>query len=154
MKFLHTADWHLGAKTNGRDRLAEQKRTLEEIESIANYENIDCVIIAGDVFNTASPAAEAEELFFDAVQKLSNNGDRFVFVLAGNHDDPTRLSAGLPLSSKHNIALASSLERIKNLRLTKMLLLRSLKQEKATSKSKRMRKFLQLHIYLIHLNQE
>ena len=113
MKFLHTADWHLGAKTNGRDRLTEQKRTLEEIESIANYENVDCIIIAGDVFNTASPAAEAEELFFDAVQKLSNNGDRFVFVLAGNHDDPTRLSAGLPLSSKHNIALASSLQKLK-----------------------------------------
>ena len=113
MKFLHTADWHLGAKTNGRDRLIEQKRTLEEIESIAIHENIDCVIIAGDVFNTASPSAEAEELFFDAVQKLSNNGDRFIFVLAGNHDDPTRLSAGLPLSSKHNIALASSLSKLK-----------------------------------------
>lgn len=113
MKFLHTGDWHLGAKTNGRDRLTEQKRTLEEIESIATHENVDCVIIAGDVFNTASPSAEAEELFFDAIQKLSNNGDRFIFVLAGNHDDPTRLSAGLPLASKHNIALASTLEKLK-----------------------------------------
>ena len=113
MKFLHTGDWHLGAKTNGRDRLAEQKRTIDEIESIANHENVDCVIIAGDVFNTASPSADAEELFFDAIQKLSNNGDRFIFVLAGNHDDPTRLSAGLPLASKHNIALVSSLEKLK-----------------------------------------
>ena len=112
MKFLHTADWHLGAKTNGRDRLAEQKRTLDEIESIATHENVDCVIIAGDVFNTATPSAETEELFFETIQKLSNGGDRFVFVLAGNHDDPTRLSAGLPLASKHNIALASSLERM------------------------------------------
>lgn len=113
MKFLHTADWHLGAKTNGRDRLTEQKRTLEEIESIANHENIDCIIIAGDVFNTASPSAEAEELFFEAIQKLSNGGDRFIFVLAGNHDDPTRLSAGLPLACKHNIALVSNLEKLK-----------------------------------------
>ena len=112
MKFLHTADWHLGAKTNGRDRLEEQKRVLDEIESIVNYENIDCVIIAGDIFNTASPSAEAEELFFESIQKLSSNGDRFVFVLAGNHDDPTRLSAGLPLSSKHNIALVSSLQKL------------------------------------------
>ena len=55
MKFLHTADWHLGAKTNGRERLPEQKRVLDEILSIANHENIDCVIVAGDVFNTASP---------------------------------------------------------------------------------------------------
>lgn len=112
MKFLHTADWHLGVKTNGRDRLAEQKRVIDEILSIATYENIDCVILAGDIFNTASPSADAEELFFDAIEKLSNGGDRFVFVLAGNHDDPTRLAAGLPLASKHNIALAGDLERL------------------------------------------
>ena len=114
MKFLHTSDWHLGVKTNGKDRLPEQKRVLDEIISIANYENVDCVIIAGDIFNTASPSADAEELFFDAIQKLSTNGDidRFIFVLAGNHDDPTRLSAGLPLASKHNIALVSSLSKL------------------------------------------
>lgn len=114
MKFLHTSDWHLGVKTNGKDRLPEQKRVLDEIISIANYENVDCVIIAGDIFNTASPSADAEELFFDTIQKLSTNGDsdRFIFVLAGNHDDPTRLSAGLPLASKHNIALVSSLEKL------------------------------------------
>lgn len=137
MKFLHTADWHLGAKTNGRDRLIEQKRTLEEIESIATYENIDCVIIAGDVFNTASPSAEAEELFFDAVQKLSNNGDRFIFVLAGNHDDPTRLSAGLPLSSKHNIALASSLEKLKESSFTKGSIVRVVETGKGHIKIKK-----------------
>lgn len=112
MKFLHTADWHLGVKTNGRDRLAEQRRVIDEILSIATYENVDCVILAGDIFNTASPSADAEELFFDSIEKLSNGGDRFVFVLAGNHDDPTRLSAGLPLASKHNIALASDLEKL------------------------------------------
>ena len=109
MKFLHTADWHLGVKTNGRDRLLEQKRVIDEIVSIATYENIDCVILAGDIFNTASPSADAEELFFDAIERLSAGGERFVFVLAGNHDDPTRLAAGLPLASKHNIAIASDL---------------------------------------------
>ncbi len=112
MKILHTADWHLGAKTGGKDRLPEQKRVLEEIESIVNFENVDVVIIAGDVFNTSNPSAEAEELFFDSLQRLSNGGERFVFVLAGNHDDPTRLSAGLPLAGKHNIALVSNLKKL------------------------------------------
>ena len=112
MKFLHTADWHLGVKTNGRDRLAEQKKALEEIISISNYEGIDCVIIAGDIFNTASPSADAEELFFDTIEKLSDGGDRFVLVLAGNHDDPTRIEAGLPLASKHNIALVGDLKAL------------------------------------------
>lgn len=137
MKFLHTGDWHLGAKTNGRDRLIEQKRTIEEIESIANYENVDCVIIAGDIFNTASPSADAEELFFDAIQKLSNNGDRFIFVLAGNHDDPTRLSAGLPLASKHNIALVSSLDKLKETSFAKNSLIKVIDTGKGHIKIKK-----------------
>ena len=112
MKFLHTADWHLGVKTNGKDRFIEQKQVIDEIISIANHENIDCVLIAGDVFNSASPSADAEELFFESIERLSNNGERFVFVLAGNHDDPTRLSAGLPLASKHNIALAGEFAKL------------------------------------------
>ncbi len=112
MKILHTSDWHLGVKTNGRDRLREQKKVIEEIISIANFENVDAVIVAGDVFNTSSPSAEAEELFFDAVEQLSLGGDRFVFVLAGNHDDPTRIEAGLPLASKHNIALVGDLQKL------------------------------------------
>ncbi|MBQ8451291.1 MAG: exonuclease SbcCD subunit D [Clostridia bacterium] len=119
MKFLHTSDWHLGAKTNGKDRLDEQKRVLDEILSIANYENIDCVIVAGDVFNTANPSADAEELFFETIEKFSNGGDRFVFVLAGNHDDPTRLAAGLPLAEKHNIALVSDLNKLNEARFKK-----------------------------------
>ena len=113
MKILHTADWHLGVKTNGIDRLDEQKKVMEEILSIANYENIDCVIIAGDIFNTSNPSADAEELFFDTIEKLSANGDRFIFVLAGNHDDPTRIEAGLPLATKYNIALVGDLKRLK-----------------------------------------
>ena len=134
MKFLHTADWHLGAKTNGRDRLDEQRRVLDEIVSIVNYESIDCVIIAGDVFNTASPSAEAEELFFESIQKLSANGDRFIFVLAGNHDDPTRLSAGLPLASKHNIALVSSLEKLKESSFNKNAIVRVVETAKGVVK--------------------
>lgn len=119
MKFLHTADWHLGVKTNGRDRLNEQKDVLEEILSIANYEAVDCVIVAGDVFNTSNPSAEAEELFFEMIEKLSAGGDRFVLVVAGNHDDPKRLTAGLPLATKHNIAMVGSLEKLNEKSFTK-----------------------------------
>lgn len=124
MKFIHTSDWHLGVKTNGIDRLSEQRKVLEEILSIANFENVDGVIIAGDIFNTSNPSAEAEELFFDIIEKLSAGGDRFIFVLAGNHDDPTRIEAGLPLASKHNIALVGDLTAINQENFNKSSLIR------------------------------
>lgn len=124
MKFIHTSDWHLGVKTNGIDRLSEQRKVLEEILSIANFENVDGVIIAGDIFNTSNPSAEAEELFFDIIEKLSAGGDRFILVLAGNHDDPTRIEAGLPLASKHNIALVGDLTAINQESFNKSSLIR------------------------------
>ena len=109
MKVLHTADWHLGVKTMGKDRLDAQKKVLEEIKQIADDNKVDVIIIAGDVYNTSTPSALAEELFYEMVEKMSNGGDRLVFVLSGNHDDPERLCAGLPLAYAHNIVLAGEL---------------------------------------------
>lgn len=109
MKFLHTADWHLGVKSMGKDRIECQKRTMQEICSIADEQNIDVVIIAGDVYNSSVPTALSEELFYETVEKLSNNGNRIVLVVSGNHDDPERLCAGLPLAFKHNIVLAGDI---------------------------------------------
>ncbi len=124
MKFLHTADWHLGVKTNGRDRLAEQKLVLDEILSIANFESVDAIIVAGDIFNSSSPSAEAEELFFDTIEKFSAGGDRFVLIVAGNHDDTTRLTAGLPLATKRNIAIVGGLEKLSEKAFNKNALVR------------------------------
>ena len=119
VKILHTADWHLGVKTMGKDRLEAQKHIIEEINEICKERNIDIVLIAGDVYNTSTPSALAEELFYDSVEKLSDNGNRLVVVLSGNHDDPERLCAGLPLSYKHNIVLAGGLETLNAERFVK-----------------------------------
>lgn len=113
MRILHTADWHLGVKTMGKDRLDGQKVIIDEINDVCNQKNIDVVIIAGDVYNTSTPTALAEDLFYDSVEKLSNNGERLVVVLSGNHDDPERLCAGLPLAYAHNIVLAGDLNPLR-----------------------------------------
>lgn len=110
MRLLHTADWHLGAKTMGKDRLEAQKRVIDEINNICDEREIDVVLIAGDVYNTSTPSAQAEELFYESIEKLSAGGNRLVVVLSGNHDDPERLCAGLPLAYRHNIVLAGDLE--------------------------------------------
>ncbi len=108
MKILHTADWHLGKKIEGKSMLDSQRAVLQEIQTICENENPDAVIIAGDVFDTAVPPAEAEELFYESAKALAKG--RVVVALAGNHDDPDRLCAARGLAKKHNIFLIGGLD--------------------------------------------
>ncbi|ART78561.1 exonuclease sbcCD subunit D [Sutcliffiella horikoshii] len=105
MRILHTADWHLGKTLEGRSRLPEQAQFLEELLHIVEEEKVDVVLMAGDVYDTVNPPAQAEVLFYESLQQLSNNGKRPVAVIAGNHDNPDRLSASRPLASSQNISL-------------------------------------------------
>ena len=105
MRILHTADWHLGKMLEGRDRQAEQEQFIDEICMIAVDERTDIVLIAGDVFQTANPSAAAEDLFFDAINRLDDHGRRGVVVLAGNHDNAERLMAPTPLAERLGITL-------------------------------------------------
>ena len=105
MRILHTADLHLGKLLEGRGRTAEQKAMLDEITAIAAREEIDLVLIAGDVFDTYNPSAEAERLFFAFLEKISADGQRAVVAIAGNHDQPQRFSAVSPLAEQNGIYL-------------------------------------------------
>lgn len=107
---MHTADWHLGDKANGVNRIEEQRKIAAEIICIAKDRNVDVVVISGDVYNSANPSSEAEELFFETVEKLSDGGKRVVFAISGNHDDPDRLQAARGLANTHNIVLTGELD--------------------------------------------
>lgn len=96
MRILHTADWHLGRRLEGRPRHEEQILALDEICRIADDEAVDVVLVAGDVFDTYNPPAESEALFYQTMTRLSANGRRAVIVIAGNHDSPDRLIASNP----------------------------------------------------------
>lgn len=103
MKILHTSDWHLGKKLlNGKSRLSEQADVLNEICDICDERQIDLVLIAGDVFDTFVPTAEAEELFFNTLNRLASD-KRAVVAISGNHDDSVRLCASKVLASKSNV---------------------------------------------------
>lgn len=112
MKILHTSDWHLGAKTDRRSRLNEQRKVLGEIVSVCDREGVDIVLIAGDVFDQAIPTSEAEDLFFDTLEKLTDKDERVVIVCAGNHDDPKRIMANRYFAKKHNIVLCGDLHPV------------------------------------------
>ena len=107
MKILHTSDWHVGKRLMGRERLAEQAEVLDEIIELCESEQIELVLIAGDVFDTYTPQAEAEELFFSKIKKVAGK-DRAVLIISGNHDDGVRLSAVSPLSQEQGVYIVGN----------------------------------------------
>lgn len=93
MKILHTADWHLGKKLQDFQRIQEQRDVLAEIVQIATDEDVDLILVAGDLFDTFNPDSEAEDLLYSTLKALTANGRRTVVAIAGNHDDPKRIEA-------------------------------------------------------------
>ncbi|MDD2303299.1 MAG: exonuclease subunit SbcD [Prolixibacteraceae bacterium] len=106
MKILHTSDWHLGKRLEDFSRIEEQQAVLQEICEIAEREQVDAVLVAGDLFDTFNPPTEAVDLFYKTLKRLSNNGNRPVIAIAGNHDSPDRIEAPDPLARECGIIFA------------------------------------------------
>lgn len=102
MKILHTSDWHLGKRLMDAERLPEQIAAIDEIVDICERERVDLVLIAGDIFDTYLPSAEAEEAFFVALKKLAGDS-RAAVIISGNHDDGVRLAASAPLACEEGV---------------------------------------------------
>lgn len=105
MKFIHTSDWHLGKSLEGHSRLEEQEQFCGDFIDLVRNNDIDMVIIAGDVYDTSNPPAQAEKLFYRTVSELAENGKRCIVVIAGNHDNPERLAAASPLAHEQGIVI-------------------------------------------------
>ena len=105
MKILHTADWHLGKRLDHFSRIEEQKLVMQDIVDIADSQNVDIVIVAGDLFDTINPSTDAVELFYKTLKQLSKNGNRPVLAIAGNHDSPSLIDAPDPLARVSGIFL-------------------------------------------------
>lgn len=105
MRILHTSDWHLGRSLEQISRIEEQKAFIDLLAEICEEQEIDLVLITGDIYDTYNPPASAEELFYEALERLSGKGRRAVVVIAGNHDSPERLCAASPLAYKNGIIL-------------------------------------------------
>ncbi|MCG8478898.1 MAG: exonuclease subunit SbcD [Spirochaetales bacterium] len=106
MKILHTADWHIGKRLERFSRLEEQEHTLSQIVDIADDEDVDLVLVAGDLFDTFNPGSDAQELLYRTLKDLARDGERAVVAVAGNHDSPDRVVAPEVLARRHGIILA------------------------------------------------
>lgn len=91
MRILHTSDWHLGQNFYSKSRAAEHAAFLDWLLETAQAQQVDAIIVAGDIFDTGSPPSYARELYYRFVVQLQQAGCHLV-VLAGNHDSVATLN--------------------------------------------------------------
>ena len=102
MKILHTSDWHLGKRVNDFPMLDDQKYILNEIVRVVKEEKPDVIIIAGDVYQTSTPAAEAVSLMNEYINQLHALCKQ-IFVLSGNHDSAERIAFGAEIMNQTGV---------------------------------------------------
>lgn len=105
MKFAHLSDLHLGKKVNQFSMLEDQKYILEQALEILEAEQVQGVLLAGDIYDKAIASAEAIALFDWFLERLTEKGFQ-VFAISGNHDSPERIAFGSGLFQKSGVHLS------------------------------------------------
>ena len=93
LKLLHTSDWHIGRTLYGRKRYEEFEAFLTWLAETIQQNEIDALLVAGDVFDTSAPSNRAQELYYRFLCRVAASSCRHVVVVAGNHDSPSFLNA-------------------------------------------------------------
>jgi exonuclease SbcD len=105
MKLLHTSDWHIGRALYGRKRYEEFEAFLDWLAALIESENIDVLLVAGDVFDNSTPSNRAQELYYRFLCRVAAAPHRHVVITAGNHDSPSFLNAPRELLKFLNISV-------------------------------------------------
>ncbi len=105
MKFLHISDLHIGKRLNEFSMIEDQIHILNQILKIAQKEQVDGVIIAGDIYDKPIPSAEAVKVFDQFLTSLADDHVK-VFAISGNHDSAERIAFGAQLMSSRGVWLS------------------------------------------------
>lgn len=106
MKILHTSDWHLGRTLySKKERQEEHTLFLEWLLKTIKDNSIDLLVIAGDIFDTASPSSTSQKMYYDFLIKVRNSGCENVIVVGGNHDSPSFLNAPKDILAALNVSV-------------------------------------------------
>ena len=111
MKFLHTSDWHLGASENLVDLKEDQKHFITNICGIISAENVDAVLLAGDVFDRSIVSPDAIRLYDWAMTKICRELGKQLLLIAGNHDGAERLSNCSRLLESSGLHILGAIEK-------------------------------------------
>ena len=106
MKFLHLADLHIGKRVNEFSMIEDQRYILTELLGVIDEQNVEAVLIAGDVYDKVVPSAEAVTLLTEFLGKLAKR-DLQVYVISGNHDSAERIAFGSELMSLSGVHMAN-----------------------------------------------
>ncbi len=113
MRLLHTSDWHLGQTLHDFDRSAEHQHFLDWLLDTLEAQNVDALVIAGDIFDTANPSAAAQRQLYTFLAEARRRIPQLAMALiAGNHDSPGRLEAPLPLLDTLGATVVGSVPRL------------------------------------------
>ena len=93
IKILHTSDWHIGRTLYGRKRYDEFEAFLNWLAETIQQNEIDALLVAGDVFDNTTPSNRAQKLYYRFLCRVAASSCRHVVVVAGNHDSPSFLNA-------------------------------------------------------------
>ena len=93
MKLIHTADWHLGNSMHDIDRLEESKQFLDWLKGQIVDFGAECLVVAGDIFDTTNPSVEARRLYFRFLASLLDTRCKNIVLVGGNHDSGALLDA-------------------------------------------------------------
>ena len=107
MRILHTSDWHLGQNFYSKSRTAEHQAFLDWLLETAVEQQVDAIVVAGDIFDTGSPPSYARELYNRFVVNLQQTGCHLV-VLAGNHDSVATLNESREILAFLNTTVVAS----------------------------------------------
>ena len=105
MKFIHTADWHLGKLVQGVYMTEDQRYALEQLVETIEREKPDAVVVAGDLYDRAIPPTEAVELLDELFRRIVIGFDTPLLAISGNHDSPDRLSFGTAIMRARGLHL-------------------------------------------------
>ena len=108
MRVLHTSDWHIGRTLYGRKRYEEFEAFLTWLAETIQQNEIDALLVAGDVFDTSAPSNRAQELYYRFLCRVAASSCRHVVVVAGNHDSPSFLNAPKELLKALDIHVVGS----------------------------------------------
>jgi len=103
LRLLHTSDWHLGHRLYGRERRAEHDEALSWLLATIRAQQIDVLLISGDVFDSLAPPTYALRQYYNFLNQVRLEGRCHVVVIGGNHDSPAVLNAPKELLHPLNI---------------------------------------------------